>query len=127
MRIDRLLPVDKHVLQTAAVIGKEVPMPLLQAVLALPEAALHTSLGRLQARECLYETRLVPTRAYTFKHALLQEVAYQSLLRSTRQQVHQGIAQVVVEHFPAAAETQPELLAHHYTEAGCAELAVVYW
>jgi predicted ATPase len=105
MRIDRLLPVDKHVLQTAAVIGKEVPVPLLQAVMALPEAALRTSLGRLQASECLYETRLVPALAYTFKHALLQEVAYQSLLRSTRQQVHQGIAQVLAERFPEAAET----------------------
>jgi predicted ATPase len=127
MRIDRLLPMDKHVLQTAAVIGKDVPIPLLQAVMALPEAALHTSLERLQASECLYETRLAPALVYTFTHALLQEVAYQSLLRSTRQQVHQGIAQVLAERFPEAAETQPKLLAHHYTEAGCAEQALVYW
>src|SRR5256712_11349794 len=62
-----------------------------------------------------------------FKHALIQDAAYQSLLRSTRQQYHQRIAQVLVERFPDTAETQPELLAHHYTEAGLTEQAIPYW
>jgi tetratricopeptide (TPR) repeat protein len=117
----------KRLLQTAAVHGMEVPLPVLQAVAALPEAALHTALAQLQAAEFLYETRLFPERAYTFKHALTQQVAYQSLLTSTRQQVHQQIAQVFETHFAETALTQPELLAHHYTEAGCPEPAVAYW
>jgi class 3 adenylate cyclase/predicted ATPase len=126
-RIDRLPPDAKRLLQTAAVIGMEVPLPVLQAVTALPEAALHTALAQLQAAEFLYETRLFPERAYTFKHALTQQVAYQSLLTSTRQQVHQQVAQVFERQFAETALTQPELLAHHYTEGGCPEPAVAYW
>jgi class 3 adenylate cyclase/predicted ATPase len=126
-RIDRLPSDTKRLLQTAAVIGMEVPMPVLQAVAALPEAALHTALAQLQAAEFLYETRLFPERAYTFKHALTQQVAYQSLLTSTRQQVHQQTAQVFETHFAETVLTQPELLAHHYTEAGCPEPAIAYW
>src|SRR5262245_1455732 len=76
-RIDRLPPEEKQLLQAAAVIGTEVPWPLLQAIAELPEAVLHRGLARLQATEFLYETRLFPERAYTFKHALTQQVAYQ--------------------------------------------------
>src|SRR5262249_46111048 len=126
-RIDRLPPADKRLLQTAAVMGIDVSVSLLQAVTALPEAALHDSLGRLQAAEFLFETRAVPDLTYTFKHALTQEVAYHSLLTSTRQQVHQRIAQVVEAQFFAIAETQPELVAHHYTEAGSTAQAIAYW
>ena len=79
-RIDRLPPEDKQLLQTAAVIGMEVPLPVLHAVTALPEAALQYSLAQVQAAEFLYETRLFPEVFYTFKHALTQQVAYQSLL-----------------------------------------------
>jgi predicted ATPase len=68
-----------------------------------------------------------PQATYTFKHALLQDAAYQSLLRSTRQQYHQHTAQVLAEHFPQTAETRPELLAQHYTEAGLVEQAIGYW
>jgi predicted ATPase len=68
-----------------------------------------------------------PQATYLFKHALIQDVAYQSLLRSTRQQSHQRIAHVLAERFPETAETQPELLAHHYTEAGLNAPAVGYW
>ena len=81
----------------------------------------------LQAAEFLYETRLLPEPVYTFKHALTHEVAYQSLLASTRQQLHQRIAQVLETRFADVVETQPELLAHHYTEAGLAEQAISYW
>jgi class 3 adenylate cyclase/predicted ATPase len=125
-RIDRLPAEEKQLLQAAAVIGTEVLFPLLQAIAELPEAALHRGLAHLQAAEFLYETRLFPERAYTFKHALTQQVAYQSLLTSTRQRYHQQLAQALEAH-PETVETQPELLAHHYTEAGLAAQAVGYW
>jgi class 3 adenylate cyclase len=125
-RIDRLSAEEKQLLQAAAVIGSEVPLPLLQAIAELPEAVLHRGLSRLQAAEFLYETRLFPERAYTFKHALTQQVAYQSLLMSTRQRYHALLAQAL-EGQPQAVETQPELLAHHYTEADLGAQAIEYW
>jgi class 3 adenylate cyclase/predicted ATPase len=125
-RIDRLPPEEKQLLQAAAVIGTEVPLPLLQAIAELPEGGLHRALAHLQAAEFLYETQLYPERAYTFKHALTQQVAYQSLLTSTRQRYHVQLAQTLEGH-PETMETQPELLAHHYTEAGLAAAAVGYW
>jgi class 3 adenylate cyclase/predicted ATPase len=125
-RIDRLPPEEKLLLQAAAVIGTEVSLPLLQAIAELPETTLHRGLAHLQAAEFLYETRLFPERAYTFKHALTQQVAYQSLLTSTRQRYHAQLAQALATQ-PETVETQPELLAHHYTEAGLAEPAVGYW
>ena len=82
---------------------------------------------QLVEAEFLYQQGLPPQATYRFKHALIQDAAYQSLLRSTRQQYHQRIAQVLEAHFPETAETQPELLAHHYTEAGLAEHAIPYW
>src|SRR4029453_14505312 len=83
-RIDRLPAEDKRLLQTAAVLGTEVPFPVLQAIAELPEADLHRGLAHLQAAEFLYETRLFPDREYTFKHALTHEVAYGSLLQERR-------------------------------------------
>src|SRR5690606_22586643 len=97
------------------------------AIADLSEVSLDRSLVHLQSAEFLYETRLSPEREYTFKHALTHEVAYQSLLTRTRQQYHQRTAQVLAERFPDLAETQPELLAQHYTAAGLAEEAVAYW
>jgi predicted ATPase len=101
----------------------EVPVSLLQAITEWPEAALQQGLAYLQAAEFLYETRAVGECHYTFKHTLTQEVAYQSVLQSTRQQVHQRIARVLEHQFPEIIETKPELLAHHYTEAGLSALA----
>jgi predicted ATPase len=77
--------------------------------------------------ELLYQRGELPQATYIFKHTLVQEVAYQSLLKSTRQQVHQRIAQVLTEMFPDTVKAQPELLAHHATEAGLTEQAVEYW
>ena len=77
--------------------------------------------------ELLYQRGLPPHARYLFKHALIQDTAYQSLLKSTRQQYHQQIAQVLEEQFPETVETQPELVAHHYTEAGLIEQAIPYW
>ena len=94
-RIDRLPLEEKQLLQTAAVIGTEVPVPLLQAMAERPEAALHHSLAHLQAAEFLYETRLFPEHAYTFKHALTQEVAYGSLLQERRRALHARIVEAL--------------------------------
>ena len=102
-------------------------MTLLQAVSPWDEATLQRGLHQLVAAEFLYQRGLPPQATYAFKHALIQDAAYQSLLRSTRQQYHQRIAQVVEARFPALCETQPELLAHHYTEAGLGAQAIPYW
>src|SRR5215831_5565462 len=94
-RIDRLPPEEKRLLQTTAVIGNEVPLPLLQAIAELPEADLHGGLAHLQAAEFLYETRLFPEREYTFKHALTHEVAYGSLLQERRRALHAQIVEAL--------------------------------
>jgi DNA-binding winged helix-turn-helix (wHTH) protein/predicted ATPase len=126
-RLDRLSPEAKSLLQVAAVAGREVSWALLQAVTALAEAPLRQRLARLQAAEFLYEARLAPEVVYAFKHALTQDVTYQSLLRNTRQRYHRQIAEVLMARFATVVETQPEVLAHHYTEAGLAEQAIPYW
>src|SRR5262249_40655062 len=94
-RIDRLPPEDKRLLQTAAVIGTEVPWLLLRAIAELPEAALRRSLAALQPAEFLYETRLFPEPAYTFKHALTHEVAYRSLVQERRRALHTRLIAVI--------------------------------
>jgi DNA-binding winged helix-turn-helix (wHTH) protein/predicted ATPase len=126
-RLDRLPAVAKRVLQSAAVIGQEVPFSLLAAVTGLPQEALAQSLIQLQAAELLHEACLVPESVYTFKHALIQEAAYHTLLESTRRQHHLQIVQVLAEQGALTAAQQPAWLAHHYSEAGCAEQAVAYW
>lgn len=126
-RLDRLPAPAKRLLQAAAVIGKEGALPLLQAIADGPEAQLQRDLAHLHTAEFLYETGSGPEPQYTFTHVLTQEVTYQSLLRRTRQQYHARIAQALEAHFPAVATGQPELVAHHYTEAGRAALALPYW
>jgi class 3 adenylate cyclase/predicted ATPase len=125
-RLDRLAT-GKEVAQLAATLGRTFPYELLRAVSPLDEDTLQQALVRLRDAELLYQRGVPPQATYVFKHALIQEAAYQSLLRSTRQQYHQRIAQVLTEHFPDTAETQPELLAHHYTEGGLGAPAVEYW
>ena len=125
-RLDRLAPV-KVVAQLGATIGRQFSYELFQAVSPLDETTLQQGLHQLVEAELLYQQGSPPQATYTFKHALIQDAAYQSLLRSTRQQYHQRIAQVLAEQFPETAETQPELLAHHYTEAGLSEQAIRYW
>jgi tetratricopeptide (TPR) repeat protein len=112
-RIDRLPPEDKHLLQTAAVIGSEVPLPLLQAIAEFPEVALHGGLARLQAAEFLYETRLFPEREYAFKHALTHEVAYSTLLQERRHALHAQIMAALEALSPDRGAEQVERLAHH--------------
>jgi predicted ATPase len=125
-RLDRLVTA-KAVAQYAAVIGRQFSYELLEAVSQLDPATLQRELGRLVAVELLYQRGLPPQATYIFKHALIQDAAYESLLKSTRQQYHQRIAQVLETQFPEVTETQPELLAHHYTEASFTEKAVHYW
>jgi predicted ATPase len=122
-RLDRLVSA-KGVAQYAAVIGRQFAYELLQAVSPLDASTLQRELGRLVEAEIVYQRGLPPQATYTFKHALLQDAAAQSLLKSTRQHYHQRIAQVLEAQFP---ETQPELLAQHYTEGGLIEQALPYW
>jgi class 3 adenylate cyclase/predicted ATPase len=125
-RLDRLGPA-KEIAQLGATIGREFDYALLRAVSSLNEEALQAGLKQLVMAELVYQRGLVPQAHYLFKHALVQDVAYQSLLKSTRQHYHRKIAQALQERFGEIKETQPELLAHHYTEAGLTEQAVSYW
>ncbi len=125
-RLDRLATV-KGLAQLGAALGREFSYALLQAVAPWDEGTVQQGVQQLVEAEFLYQQELPPQATYVFKHALIQETAYQSLLKSTRQQYHQHIAQVLVERFPETAETQPELVAHHYTEAGLGAQAVLYW
>ena len=125
-RLDRLATV-KDVAQLGATIGRTFAYELLQAVSPLDGVTLQHGLRQLVEAELVYQRGVPPQATYTFKHALIQDAAYQSLLRSTRQQYHQRLAQVLVERFSETVETQPELLAHHYTEAGLSAQAIPYW
>jgi predicted ATPase len=125
-RLDRLATV-KALAQLGATLGREFAYDLLQAVSPWDEATLQRGLHQLVEAEFLYQQGLPPQATYVFKHALIQEAAYQSLLRSTRQQYHQQVAQMLEARFPATVATEPELVAHHYTAAGCAAQAVGYW
>jgi predicted ATPase/class 3 adenylate cyclase len=125
-RLDRLASV-KALAQLGATLGREFSYELLQAVSLWDEATMHRGLQQLVAAEFLYQQGLPPQATYRFKHALIQEAAYQSLLRSTRQRHHQRIAQVLEQQFSDTVATQPEMLAHHYTEAGLSTQAITYW
>ena len=125
-RIDRLPPEEKRLLQTAAVIGTEVPLPLLQAIAEMPEEALHRSLAHLQAAEFLYETRLFPEREYTFKHALTHEVAYGSLLQERRRALHARIVEALEALAGDRVAEQVERLAHHALRGEVWDKALAY-
>ena len=125
-RIDRLPPEEKRLLQTAAVIGTEVPLPLLQAIAALHEDELHRSLARLQAAEFLYETSLFPEPAYTFKHALTHEVAYGGLLQERRRTLHAGIVEASETLYSDRLTDQVERLAYHAVRGEVWEKALRY-
>jgi TOMM system kinase/cyclase fusion protein len=125
-RLDHLAAV-KGLAQLGATLGREFPYDLLQAVSPWDEGTLRRGLQQLVEAEFLYQQGLPPQATYRFKHALIQDAAYQSLLRSTRQRHHQHIAQVLEARFPTLCATQPEVLAHHFTEAGLREQAIGYW
>jgi predicted ATPase len=125
-RLDRLVTA-KGIAQLAAVIGRQFAYDLLSTVSQLDEATLQRELSRLVEAELLYQRGIPPRSTYVFKHALIQDAAYESLLKSRRQHYHQRIAQVLEEQFPETAEAAPELLAHHYTEATLPAQAIPYW
>ena len=125
-RLDQLASV-KEVSQIAATIGREFSYELLQAISPLPESELQEALGQLVLSELVFRRGTPPHATYAFKHALVQDTAYESLLRSKRQHLHARIANVLEERFPGTAEMEPELLAHHYTGAGLAADALGYW
>jgi class 3 adenylate cyclase/tetratricopeptide (TPR) repeat protein len=125
-RIDRLPAEEKRLLQTAAVIGTEVPFPLLQAIAELPEEALRIGLAHLQATEFLYETSLFPELEYTFKHAVTHEVAYNSVLQERRRALHARIAEALEQLSPDHLAEQVERLAHHAFQGEMWDKAVAY-
>jgi predicted ATPase len=125
-RLDRL-GMAKGVAQYASVIGRQFSYELLQTVSELDETMLQHELERLVKAELVYQRGLLPQATYTFKHVLIQDSAYQSLLRTTKQGYHYRIAQALEARFPETVAAQPELLAFHYTEAGRIEQAVGYW
>jgi predicted ATPase len=125
-RLDRLATV-KELAQIGAVIGREFSHELIAAVADRPQEQLEIGLDQLVGSELVFRRGSPPAATYSFKHALVKDAAYQSLLKSRRQQLHARLAQVFKERFPAVVETQPELIAYHLTEAGLDECAADAW
>jgi class 3 adenylate cyclase len=125
-RLDRL-PTLREVAQLGAVLGRDFAYEMLRAITALDEPRLRDVLGRLVEAELLYQRGRPPRSRYIFKHALIQDAAYQSLLRRTRQQYHRQVAELLESSFADTVEASPELVAHHYSEAGLPQQAVTYW
>jgi predicted ATPase len=125
-RLDRLAPV-KEIAQIGAAIGREFSYPLVRAVAGRDEPELRAALLQLEEAELLFRSGAPPDAHYTFKHALVQDTAYQTLLKSRRQILHRQIADVLSGEFPTVAAAQPELVAHHLTQAGLDEPAIEWW
>jgi class 3 adenylate cyclase/predicted ATPase len=125
-RLDRL-DVVKEVAQIGACIGRAFHYPLLAAVTGYDHARLEAALQQLENSELVFRRGSPPDASYTFKHALVQDTAYQSLLKSRRQQFHANIAATLESQFLEIVESEPETLAHHFTAAGQAEQAVAWW
>jgi tetratricopeptide (TPR) repeat protein len=125
-RLDRA-PLLREVAQLGSVLGREFAYDMISALAGLEEEALQSGLGQLVVDELLYQRGRPPRSRYLFKHALIQDAAYQSLLKRTRQQYHQQAAKLLEDRFPEVASTQPEMVAHHYTEANCPAQAIPYW
>ena len=125
-RLDRLFPV-KELAQIGAVMGRQFSHELLAAVSVIPEPQLTQGLDKLVASELVFRRGTGPNATYLFKHALVQDAAYDSLLKTKRQQLHAQIAEAIRTRFPDRVDAEPELLAHHYTEGSEFENAVRYW
>jgi class 3 adenylate cyclase/tetratricopeptide (TPR) repeat protein len=126
-RIDRLPPEQKDLLQTLAVIGKEFPFRLVREVSGKSDDELLGLLSELQIAEFIYEQPAISDVGYVFKHALSQQVAAGSALLERRRVLHDRVARVLEAQFPETVDAQPELIAHHYTEAGLGAQAIPYW
>jgi predicted ATPase len=125
-RLDRLGPA-REVAQIAAVIGRDFSYGLLRAVAGMDEATVQAALDRLTEADILLVQGSAPQSEYRFKHALIQDAAYENLLKSRRQSLHRRIGEVLREQFTVAAAAEPELLAHHFSRAGVPEAAVEWW
>ena len=125
-RLDRLASV-RHVAQIGAAIGRVFSYLLLRAVARVPDDELETALARLVASELVFQRGTPPNAVYAFKHALVQDAAHGSLLRGSRRQLHARIAEALETHSPELTDTQPELFALHYAEAGLVEKSIHYW
>jgi predicted ATPase len=125
-RLDRLAPI-REVAQIGAVIGRTFSHELLAAVAPLPENDLVKALTKLIDAELIFRRGALPEATYSFKHALVQDAAYQSLLKSRRQQLHAQIAEAIETRLPEASHGQPEVIAHHFTQAGVVDKALRYW
>ena len=125
-RLDRLGPA-REVAQIGAVIGRDFSYPLLRAVAGMEDAPLQTALDRLAEADILLVQGLPPDADYRFKHALIQDAAYENLLKSRRQVLHRRVGETLRDKFAATAAAEPELLAHHFTQAGLTEAAIEWW
>jgi len=125
-RLDRLGPA-REVAQIAAVIGRGFSYPLVRAVARMEDEALQTALERLAEADILLVQGLPPESEYRFKHALIQDAAHENLLKSRRQALHRRTGEILRDQFTATAAAEPELIAHHFTEAGLTEAAVEWW
>jgi class 3 adenylate cyclase/tetratricopeptide (TPR) repeat protein len=125
-RLDRMAS-NAEVVQLAATLGREFTFEMLQATSGLPEAELAAELAKLTAAELLFQKGRPPESTYLFKHALIQDAAYASMLKKKRREFHGRIADTLLERFPEVVEAQPELQAYHYSEAGRIQPAVDYW
>ena len=125
-RLDRLHSV-KEIAQVGAAIGREFSYSLIRAVVARDETTLKDALTELEQAELVYRQGEPPEAVYSFKHALVRDAAYESLLKSRRYQLHGQIARTLEERFPDVVAGEPEILARHFTEAGIVDLATDYW
>jgi predicted ATPase len=126
-RLDRLGPAAKGVAQIGAAIGREFSYELVASVVELPEERLQEALHCLVAAGLVFQRGMLPAAEYLFKHALVQDTAYGTLLRGPRRQLHARIAAALAAHSPELMDTQPELFAQHYAEAGLVEKSVACW
>src|SRR5262245_31026008 len=126
-RLDRLGPSAKNVAQVGAGIGRDFSYELLAAAVLLAEPELQEALRRLVEAGLVFQRGVPPAAEYLFKHALVQDTAYSTLLRGPRQALHRRIAEALEQRFPNFVETRPEILAHHYGEAAIADKAISYW
>jgi predicted ATPase len=125
-RFDRLGPA-REIAQVGAVIGRDFSYALLRSVAGLDHSALRPALERLTEADILLVQGLAPESEYRFKHALMQDAAYENLLKSRRQILHRRVGETLRDKFPEIAEAEPELLAHHFTQARLTEAAIEWW
>ena len=126
-RLDRLGPAAKNVAQVGAAIGRDFSYELLAAAAPLAERELQEALGRLVEAGLVFQRGAPPAAEYLFKHALVQDTAYSTLLRGPRQALHRRIAEALEQRFPDLVATRPEIVAHHYGEAAITDKAITYW